>query len=125
MRDIDQFGDYPDHLRYAYRDPNGQWQISVVDSSAQCGDYCSLAFDRQNRPAIAYYDISARSATYRKHQDLKFAYFNGSSWQIETVATAGDIGQFNTLWYDESGTAYICTYELNEQRIVVLRKPTA
>jgi hypothetical protein len=122
MRDIDQAGDYPDHLRYAHRDADGKWQVSVVDNSAQCGDFCSLTFDSQNHPAIAYYDISARSATYRKHQDLKYAYFNGSNWQIEAVATAGDIGQYNTLWFDGAGVPYICTYELNEQKIVILRK---
>jgi hypothetical protein len=121
MQDIDQVGDYPDHLRYAYRDADGHWQISVVDNSAQCGDFCSLAFDNQNRPAIAYYDISARSATYRYHKDLKFARFNGG-WQVETVATAGDIGQYNTIWFDGADTPYICTYELNEQTIAILRR---
>jgi hypothetical protein len=124
MRDIDQAGDYPDHLRYAYRDANGVWQKSVVDNSAQCGDFCSLAFDHSDYPAIAYYDIAARSATYRKHQDLKFARFNGTAWQVETVATAGNIGQYNTLWFDAAGVAYICTYELNEQQIVIFRKQT-
>jgi hypothetical protein len=93
-----------------------------VDNSAQCGDYCSLTFDDQDRPAIAYYVSAARSATYRKHKDLKFAHFTDGSWQTETVATAGDIGQYNTLWYDASGIPYICSYELNEQKIVILRK---
>lgn len=122
MTDVDQVGDYPDHLRYAFRDTDGQWNISVVDNSAQCGDFCSLTFDNQDRPAIAYYVSAARSATYRKHQDLKFAHFDGSSWQVETVATAGDIGQYNSLWYDAGGVPYICSYELNEQKIVILRK---
>jgi hypothetical protein len=122
MGDIDQAGDYPDHLRYAYRDTAGNWQISVVDNSAQCGNYCALAFDGQNRPAIAYYDIAARSASYRTHKDLKFASFNGSSWQVETVATAGAIGQYNTLWFDDAGTPFICAYEHNEQTIAILRK---
>ena len=124
MQDIDRDGDYPDHLRYASLNGDGQWVVSVVDDSAQCGDYCSLAFDAQNRPAIAYFDISARSATYRVHNDLKYARFNGTGWQIETVATAGDIGQYNTLWFDAGGTPFICTYEMNEQQIVIFRKPT-
>jgi hypothetical protein len=122
MVDIDQNGDYPNHLRYAHRGDDGQWNVAVVDNSAQCGDFCSLTFDGQNRPAIAYYVSAARSATYRKHKDLKFAHFIGGSWQIETVATAGDIGQYNTLWYDAGGVPYICSYELNEQKIVILRK---
>ena len=125
MQDIDQVGDYPDHLRYAFRDADGHWQVSVVDNSAQCGDFCSLAFDHQNNPAIAYYDIAARSAAYRLHKDLKFARFSGGGWQVEAVATAGDIGQFNTLWFDSTGTPYICTYELNEQTIVILRRRSA
>jgi hypothetical protein len=122
MQNVDPDGDYPDHLRYAWRDNEGQWHIAVVDNASQCGNHCSLAFDSRGNPAIAYYDLSARSATYRIHKDLKFAYFDGAGWQTETVATAGDIGQYNTLWFDAEGFATVCTYELNEQEIVILRR---
>lgn len=122
MRNLGVDGKDPDHLRFASRDSQGQWSISVVDNTAQCGDFCSLSFDAWDRPAIAYYDISARDTTDRDHKDLKYAWFDGSDWQIETVATAGDIGQYNTLWFDPDGAPCICTYELNEQQIVIFRK---
>ena len=38
------------------------------------------------------------------------------------VATAGNVGQYNSLWFDEDGFAYICTYDLNAQQIAVFRE---
>jgi hypothetical protein len=43
----------------------------------------------QGRPAISYYDYS--------NFNLKFARRNGASWQIETVDSAGEIGQYTSL----------------------------
>lgn len=113
---------YPNHLRYAQRASDGTWKIAVVDNGSNCGDFCSLAFDGQNRPSVAYYDIHANAGSYRQNQNLKFARYEGGQWRAETVATAGDIGQYNTLWFDAEGRAYICTYEFNAQQIVIFRK---
>lgn len=116
--------DHPDHLRYAQLQNDGSWRIDVVDNTSNCGKYCSLAFDRNGYPAIGYQDIEARTASYRKHDDLLFARYDGSNWQSETVATAGNIGQYNSLWFDGDGIAYICTYDLNAQQIAVFRERT-
>jgi len=40
------------------------------------------------------------------------------------TVTAGNIGQHNSLWFDEDGIAYICTYDLNAQQIAVFRERT-
>ena len=114
--------DHPDHLRYAQLQNDGSWRIDVVDNTSNCGKYCSLAFDGNGYPAIGYQDIEARTASYRKNEDLLFARYDGTNWQMETVATAGNIGQFNSLWFDENGVAYICTYDLNAQQIAVFRE---
>jgi hypothetical protein len=114
--------DYPDHLRFAQQAADGTWETSVVDNASHCGEFCSLAFDGQNRPAVAYYDLHANTGTYRQNQDLRFARYVGGQWVAETVATSGDIGKHNSLWFDGEGTAYICTYEANGQQIVLFRK---
>jgi hypothetical protein len=114
--------DYPDHLRYAVRQPDGSWRVTAVDTSSHCGDFCSLAFDANNRPTIAYYDIHANSGSYRTRNNLKLARFNGSSWQTETVSTSGVVGLYNTLWFDADNVANICTYEFNDRQIIIFRE---
>jgi hypothetical protein len=121
MEEIDETSD-PDHLRYAFRQPDGDWVIDIVDISSHCGDYPSLAFDNDSRPIIAYYDIHANSGPYRTRKNLKFARLENDRWVKETVATAGDIGKYNTAWVDADNTAYICTYEYNNQQIVLFRE---
>lgn len=113
---------YPDHLRYAFRQADGQWDIDIVDVSSHCGDFCSLAYDDNSMPAIAYYDIHANAGAYRPREDLKFARFVNGRWEREAVATAGDIGKYNTVWFDANGIVYISTYEFNEQQIIVFRE---
>jgi hypothetical protein len=80
-----------------------------VDESILCGRYCSLAFNPSGGPAIAYYAIENHSGSISL-EDLKFAEFSGSGWEIGTVSSEGDIGLYNSLWFDDSGTAIICSY---------------
>ena len=68
-------------LRYAYK--NGTtWLNVLVDSSGDVGKFNSMALDRQGRPHIAYTKYNG-SRTLR--DELKYAYYNGSSWTIESV----------------------------------------
>jgi hypothetical protein len=122
MENISDNDTIPDHLRYAQRQTDGSWRITEVDATSHCGDYCSLTFDSNNRPGIAYYDIHANTGSYRKRENLKFARYNGSTWNLQTVSTSGVIGQYNTLWFDADDTAYISTYEFNDQQIVIFRE---
>lgn len=121
MEEIDDTNT-PNHLRYAHRQPGGEWEIDIVDESSHCGDYPSLAFDAAGIPVIAYYDIHANSGSYRPREDLRFARYDGGSWKKETVASAGDIGLYNTVWVDANNLINICTYELNNKQIVIFRE---
>jgi hypothetical protein len=113
--------DYGDHLCYARRASDGSWTNTMVDYASFCGNYCSLALDTHEQPAIVYYDERAYSS-YRERKDVKLAHFDGSQWQRETVATEGQIGLYNSLWFDTGNIAHICTYEQEENRIVVFKK---
>lgn len=119
----DNDSDEPDHLRYAVRQTDGSWQITEVDKSSYCGDYCSLAFDADSQPAIAYYDRTAITS-YRERKNLKLARFSGGSWRTENVSTESEVGQYNSLWFDAENVAYICTYEFNDRQIVLFRELT-
>lgn len=102
-------------LKFAVETETG-WVSQIVDESSRCGKYCSLAFDTAGHPAIAYHDLETNSGS-REKKDLKLAVFDGASWAVETVAEAGTIGLYNTMWFDENGTAYICSYSETDKTI--------
>jgi len=53
---------------------SGNWQISNVDTN---GRFTAIAVDSQNHPHIAYgYDFTT---------GLKYAYFNGTTWLVQTA----------------------------------------
>jgi hypothetical protein len=107
------------YLKYAAFQ-NNTWTVTTVDNSASCGSYCSLAFDSQGQPAIAYYEI--RSHTGYVLQNLKFARFSEATWQTERVAQSGDIGKFNNLWFDGNDRAHIATYSASQNEISLFQE---
>ncbi len=57
-------------------DPSA-WDIDVVDSGEDIGNYISLAYDPLGNPALGYTDDG--------NDRIKFAHWNGASWDIEDV----------------------------------------
>ena len=107
------------YLKYAAFQ-NNAWTVTTVDDSVSCGSYCSLAFDSQGQPAIAYYEI--RSHTGYTLQNLKFARLSDAAWQTQRIAQSGDIGKFNNLWFDGNDRAHIGTYSASQNDIVLFQE---
>ena len=61
----------------------------VVDSEGNVGGHTSIALDSRGYPHISYYDYT--------NGDLKYAYYDGSNWHIETVDSEGDVGQSTSI----------------------------
>lgn len=59
----------------------GSWNIELVDGGGSVGVSSSLVFDSNEDPHISYVDAD---------ENLKYAYKNGSSWNISTVDTNGE-----------------------------------
>ena len=59
----------------------------------------SLVLDEQDRPIVAYAD----------EQEVKLGWWDGSSWHLDTVFTAGDVplAQQVSLDIDSSGTLHL------------------
>ena len=91
---ISYFDSTSEDLKYAYYD--GSWHVETVDSYGDAGRNTSLTLDRNDNPHISY---SASS-------QLKYAYYDGTSWHIEPV---GDVNKAETsIALNSRDTPYIC-----------------
>lgn len=113
----DQFksDDFRHGVRYAVQSESG-WAISMVEETVLAGQYLSLAFDADGQPAVAYRSLESYSG--KAINDLKLARYNHdgkSGWSREQVFGAGDIGWYNTLWFDQAGTTNVVSYSNSEQ----------
>ena len=70
-----------------------------MDSWGDVGSDNSLALDSMGRPHISYREFNYLSWY---NDDLKYAYWDGSTWQIQTVEWIGDVGHYTSLALDSS-----------------------
>jgi subtilisin family serine protease len=91
-------------IRYATRDVNGLWsKTQVIDTSGDVvGQRLSIAVDKSGHPGIAYFDGTTA--------DLKYAHFNGTTWDIATLDSRKSVGQAPSLAYDIDGDPIIAYY---------------
>jgi hypothetical protein len=79
--------------------------------------YPSLAFDpADGHPAIAFYEGTTGGMTLDwEAQMLRFAWFNGETWQMQTVDYAGDVGLCPSLAFNEYGNGWpaIAYFDIN------------
>ena len=94
-------------VRYAYWDGK-QWHFQVIDiTSTQFST--SLQLDATGNPRIAYFE-STRAAKGTSNR-LKYAYFDGTTWFIKTVALRPRQGVYNSLAIDSAGHTHIAFAE--------------
>jgi hypothetical protein len=92
-------------IRYAYHDGTS-WQIETVDTVGTWtfgqNRALSMDLDRFGRPHLGYYEAENR--------DLKYAYYDGVAWKIESVDVEGDVGAYTSLMLDQAGRPHISYY---------------
>lgn len=90
-------------LHYSYW--NGtQWQTQIIDHD-RTNHFTSLQVDAQGYPHISYYQEENADRTNALH--LKYAFFDGKTWYIETVSRKFGTGKFNSIALDSSGRPHI------------------
>jgi subtilisin-like proprotein convertase family protein len=106
------------NLKYAYFQ-NGQWVCQTVDGTTgrddMVGKYSSLALDPTTAyPRIAYYDET--------NKRLKYAEWNGTSWQKVVVDASADVGAFASLALDANGNPSIAYYDATNKSLKYARR---
>jgi hypothetical protein len=75
------------------------WRYSAIDPSKGVGQYPSMAINKLGRANVAYYNIN--------NQTLKYAKWNGTAWQIQTVDRSVKSGLFTAIALDNESRARI------------------
>ncbi len=78
------------------------WDTQYVDTEDP-GDYPSLALDSTGTPHISY---STWSSGY-----LKYAFWTGSSWNIQTLDSSGNVMGYTSLALDSGGKPHISYFD--------------
>jgi len=90
------------YLKHAYWNGN-RWITEKVDENTGLGEYfsdtTSIAIDNSNHIHISYCS--------RENFDLKYAYFDGSSWKKEIIDSEGDVGQYSSITLDAANKPHI------------------
>lgn len=69
--------------------------------------YPSIDVDNNDFPQISYYD--------NDNDDLKYAKWNGASWDIEIVDSNGNVGLYSSIAIDKNGYPHISYYDQTNQ----------
>ena len=78
------------------------WATDLIDSSGDVGTYCSMVNDGAHFH-VSYYDSS--------NKDLKYAFYDGSSWDVETVDSDGNVGLYTSISVDSNDDVHISYYD--------------
>ena len=100
-------------LRYA-RWTGETWEVEEVDGTiddwrgSNVGWYTSMVLDSHDFPHISYHDKSMSRGL--GNFSLKYAWWDGSKWKMETIDNGWDVGEFTSIAVDGNDCPHISYY---------------
>ena len=91
-------------LQFAERNTSGVWTSPItIDPTIGAGTELSIAIAPDGNPGIAYYDSV--------NANLKYAFYNGSNWEVTTPDYYKTTGLMPSLTYNSSNQPLIAYYD--------------
>jgi len=90
-------------LHYAYWDGT-RWTKEVIDAT-RTNHMTSIGLDASGNPRISYYQEETPEGHYALL--LKYAYFDGKTWYVQTLDHHITRGKFSSIAIDSSGNPHI------------------
>jgi hypothetical protein len=90
-------------LHYAFFDGT-HWRMQIIDHD-RTNHFTSVQVDAKGYPHISYYKEENPDTTVALH--LKYAFFDGKIWYVQTVSQKYATGKFNSIALDSSGRPHI------------------
>lgn len=88
-------------LYYLYKSKDASsFTSETIWNSSSFITYLSLQLDSQNHPHLVFYDSSSED-------DLRYMYYDGTSWNITTIDTNGNVGAYAQLRLDSNDVPYV------------------
>ncbi|MGQ9706589.1 MAG: hypothetical protein ACUVWP_06255 [bacterium] len=82
-----------------------KWNIEVVDNTECVGDYSSIELDSNDHPHISYSEYG------RNNDHLRYAYFDGSKWNIYVVDSYSGSSSISLDSNNLPHVSYLCYSE--------------
>jgi hypothetical protein len=104
---ISFLGNSEGHLRYVAWD-GSNWQVQTVYTAAAgalLSGQTALALDDAGWPHITFVERSSLV------EQLRYAHWDGATWQVETLDDKGQVGRFNSMALDSDDAPYIAYYD--------------
>ena len=91
---------------------NNNWSSSqIVDGSGTIGGYeLDLTSDNNGRIWICYFDNVGRNLKVARSK-------SNSDWDVWSVDTGGDVGQYSQIWVDDNNIAHVAYYDATNKKL--------
>ncbi len=91
------------------------WDFDDIDTSGDNGQYVSMKIDSNGIPHVVYFFATNQDDVVK--QDLKYAKWNTSSWDIITLDSIENVGMFASLALDSNDRAYVSYIDATNRKL--------